>query len=818
MNLKMLLTLAVLLLSCAGRSEVKRLDYAAARSGGAVRAAVVADPADAANGVLRRFSLGADAAPPVGDLAVGDELEVVLFADVALNVRLVERTPSRGGRQTFLATVDGYGETRNAVVVASAAGVQIDVQDYRRGRVYTVASGCGGVTVSEQDPRGGRRTCACATGPSAATAGAPALAQSVQSSDNPYVDVMIAYDTMAAAYAESTLGGITNFAETCVQKMNTALANTGLDARFRFRLVGVYAAPGNAGGSISYVLNSIVSAGVTLNGYNWSELEDARSACGADVVSVLVDNYSAYGTTGSGYSYSPGNAADFADSAYNACLIRAVAQGHTMTHEVGHNMGAGHATEVDPSQITPGPQYYGYSAGHYFTANGRSYCTIMAYNFDGFGNSYDEVPYFSSPDHTYCGVPVGDAFHDNSRTLANTFRAVSEFRRGDFVADELGEALELPEYEWRTSGAFPWSLARDHGVVRSCEMAGRTTSVLYTTLRGPATVRFGAYVRTYGGTFAVGYDDYKAYLDQGALHDGTPISGSVQVPAGVHTLKISYTHPAQGFTVGPGNGVWLTSLSIVGGEPYKPHYTVRFHRNDGSEKTFEQEIAPDETARLSSLTALGWARKGFVFRGWSTSPSSQAVRYANWASVCNAAAEGARLDLYAVWQLAAGYYEIRFNKYDGSGAWRSVAFAHGTKTRIPSLANGLGWAKRGFDFQGWSTGAGGAVWKADWAYVSEPVKPGQTLNVWASWTPKEGYYILRFIRNDGTAAWRAVGFPYGVKTRMPSLANGLGWRREDRDFIGWSLNSKGAVWKEDWAYLAAPFPAGTVRNVYAIWE
>ena len=100
-----------------------------------------------------------------------------------------------------------------------------------------------------------------------------------------------------------------------------------------------------------------------------------------------------------------------------------------MTHEVGHNIGAGHATAVNPSEISPGPQLYDYSAGYYFTGTDNvAYHTIMAYNFDGYGNHYSPAPFFSSPNFTYQGTAVGDTTHDNVRTIQQTYSAASQWR------------------------------------------------------------------------------------------------------------------------------------------------------------------------------------------------------------------------------------------------------------------------------------------------------------------------------------------------------------------------------------------------------
>ena len=52
----------------------------------------------------------------------------------------------------------------------------------------------------------------------------------------------------------------------------------------------------------------------------------------------------------------------------------------------------------------------------------------MAYNNDGYGNSYNAAPLFSDPDNTWAGVPAGDATHDNAQVLARTYVAVTQFR------------------------------------------------------------------------------------------------------------------------------------------------------------------------------------------------------------------------------------------------------------------------------------------------------------------------------------------------------------------------------------------------------
>ena len=365
-------------------------------------------------------------------LSVGDTLVFLLFENVEIRVTLSERMESPLGGEAFIGTVSGYDGVKNAVVLQTAEGLTVDVQDFAHSRTYTIVSDANGVTVKEIDPSRdvvtptapvdpGIQAGRSGTGARLLSAGSRLLASDQAST---LVDVLVAYDTAAAAWARQNGGGITNFATMAVQKMNTVLDNCGFASTFRYRLVGVTTVDAAGGTDFDGVLSA------TSNGTgDWAPVKAKRDEVGADVVTTLIDTGSASGTTGLGYSLSSTSLSSFSESAYNVCAIRAVANSHTMTHEVGHNIGAGHATAVNSAEISPGPQLYDYSAGYYFTGtDGVAYHTIMAYNFDGYGNHYSPAPFFSSPDFTYQGTAVGDAKHDNVRTIRQTYSAASQWR------------------------------------------------------------------------------------------------------------------------------------------------------------------------------------------------------------------------------------------------------------------------------------------------------------------------------------------------------------------------------------------------------
>ena len=362
-------------------------------------------------GTLRQTVLDAGAAS-TGSLAVGDVLRLSVYDDVTLSLTLVAREEAPLARASFQAEVSG-ANWRDAVVTETDAGLLVTATDPASGLVYAVVSSDDRVTVREIDPHalpvvdGGVRVPELD-----AVQDSVPTTRSAASTDqaSTVVDMLVAYDRPAAAWAKANGGGVTNLAQQCVARMNGALANNGLDATFRFRLVGVLAVDADGDGNLNDTLDK-----VTEKTGAWAAVSAMRDAVGADVVSTMVDTGSAYGTTGLGWALTQTTASgmsNFSENAYNVLSVRAAAQSHVMTHETGHNMGAGHADAQDSS---PGPQSFSYSSGFYFTGTDkRAYHTIMAYNTDGYGNSYNAAPLFSDPNNTWAGVPAGDATHDNA--------------------------------------------------------------------------------------------------------------------------------------------------------------------------------------------------------------------------------------------------------------------------------------------------------------------------------------------------------------------------------------------------------------------
>ena len=205
------------------------------------------------DGVLRKVEIATEEAPKAPeDLVVGDSLDVSFFDDRTVTLTLRERVPSLDGAASFLATADGYDDMFVAVVVCKDDRIHIDFQDFLSGRVYSVLSSPDRTTVMEIDSL--CTPCACAEAPEAPrwplSSGSRVVSRKEKAArsgmskgvgEAAFVDILVVYDTLAAEWAKSRGGGVGAFAEIQVQKMNVVLANTDLDQRFRFRLVGAYA-------------------------------------------------------------------------------------------------------------------------------------------------------------------------------------------------------------------------------------------------------------------------------------------------------------------------------------------------------------------------------------------------------------------------------------------------------------------------------------------------------------------------------------------------------------------------------------------------
>ncbi len=327
------------------------------------------------------------------------------------------------------------------------------------------------------------------------------------------VDVLVGFDKSAAEWVRrsSAFANLDNsaelFAADAIENCNAIYANTDLDRYFRFNLAGVIVLDED----LSQLRDSYgdVDTEKILDGLANEDVPDEfrkpynqmvrakREEVHADVVSFLVacGQDDPTGTVGIGFALDDEMISReyFADIPYNVCLVETVANGGTtMAHEIGHNMGAGHAEMYDADNS--GPQLYDYSSGYYFNvknASGKEFMhgtTVMGYDSDGYeqlhkdewgqpptyaddpdlwrSGLYTETRFFSSSTHTfkyvdYTGtsgilvdsrVPLGDSTHDNTRLLSLTWPLAANYRARNkcpvVVVDpqNRGQSLAIPGF------------------------------------------------------------------------------------------------------------------------------------------------------------------------------------------------------------------------------------------------------------------------------------------------------------------------------------------------------------------------------------
>lgn len=387
--------------------------------------------------------------------------------------------------KTFCGSLDGYAGSFNATIVETDAGWIADIDDWRTRRTWSVVKTAKGTEVRVKVKPASRRCgCRMARRSAAAMDGLPRLAKKsaggltagweIDPVTNE-VDVLVVFDSTAVAWLSSQDRTSSSFAQSQIDKMNMVLANSGLADEFKMHLCGAFEAEfdvtKDCGSDPDSVLLELLDLAVDGRDEVWKAIRNERERVGADIVMILANTkpaipaYEVDGTIGVSYGLENDFVNGkyglaklqldvFRDVAYGACDIRQVELDNTFSHEVGHIMGAGHSDILDPEYSMPGPQLFPYSSALMYNdaVDGEYYFTVMGYDsVDSSPDSpyYIEVPYYSSPSlrHPDTGSPLGDANHDNVRSLRQTYAVISQYRVRRYSAPQPVPKLEVPE-EW----------------------------------------------------------------------------------------------------------------------------------------------------------------------------------------------------------------------------------------------------------------------------------------------------------------------------------------------------------------------------------
>jgi hypothetical protein len=241
----------------------------------------------------------------------------------------------------------------------------------------------------------------------AAGAGAQETAADVAVADvaadgNTVVRVMVVI-TQASADAIGDVGGFVNLA---IAESNQGFVNSGVFVKYQ--LAGWY-------------LTNYVTAGFNTDLDRFSGTSDGyldnfhsiRDDIGADLNVLIISD-----TTYCGMGYLNADASKAFSAVYHGCATG----NYTFAHETGHNFGAHH----DPANGSNPDYAYGY--GYQYPAGG--WRTLMAYACTP-PATCSKVNYWSNPNITYQGVPMGAVGKNDNHRLLNERRAVVAAFRGD---------------------------------------------------------------------------------------------------------------------------------------------------------------------------------------------------------------------------------------------------------------------------------------------------------------------------------------------------------------------------------------------------
>jgi hypothetical protein len=216
------------------------------------------------------------------------------------------------------------------------------------------------------------------------------------------IDVMVAYTKKAAENYNDMKSDLIALA---IDEANESFRISGI-GHIKLRLVHAYQTSYVEEGSHFDHVWRLADKG---DGY-MEEVHDLRDKYRADVVILIVDDPQGCGLATRVHPD--------ADEAFAVVHHECAATTHSLSHEIGHILGARHELNVDKA-MTPFPFGHGY-------VNGTKWRDIMSYK-ESCGGC-PRIPVWSSPTVLIKGEPAGTPELDNARVIAEQAARVAAFR------------------------------------------------------------------------------------------------------------------------------------------------------------------------------------------------------------------------------------------------------------------------------------------------------------------------------------------------------------------------------------------------------
>ncbi|MBQ6341425.1 MAG: InlB B-repeat-containing protein [Kiritimatiellae bacterium] len=254
---------------------------------------------------------------------------------------------------------------------------------------------------------------------------------------------------------------------------------------------------------------------------------------------------------------------------------------------------------------------------------------------------------------------------------------------------------------------------------------------------------------------------------------------------------------------GTGRRVTAQSLVQAGDSALYAHwlqhaYTVHFEPNGGEGTMSDQAFEFDKE---DELDANAFTRKFYLFTGWATNETGEAV-FGDSAVVTNLTAiDHSTVTLYATWRYNA--VEMSFDAQGGTPVpANSLYELDAPYGELPELT------RSGFTFGGWYTGPNGTGRRVT---VQDHAQADVT-KLYAHWLAHA--YTVRFHANGGTGLMSDQAFEFDKPTALDANA----FTRQGFAFAGWATNATGvAVYADGVEVRNLTDVDGGVVTLYATW-